>query len=79
MTMTTTAAAMMHPRSPIADSPLSALKKSDKPVQFSLADVGAEAKSQTQTGSSLGQFKPSAAKRGQGNLLSSSLLAQLGG
>jgi len=77
--MTTTAAAMMHPRSPIADSPLSALKKGDKAVQFSLADVGAEAKSQAQTGASLGQFKPTAAKPGQGNLLSSSLLAQLAG
>lgn len=77
--MTTAAAAMMHARSPIADSPMSALKKGDKTVQFSLADVGAEAKSQAQSGTSLGQFKPTAAKPGQGNLLSSSLLAQLAG
>ncbi len=75
----TQAAALIHPRSPIADSPLSALKKSDKGVQFSLADVGAEAKSQAQSASALGQFKPTAAKPDQGNLLSSSLLAQLAG
>lgn len=75
----TEAAALAHPRSPIADNPLSALKKHDKGVQFSLADVGAEAKNQTQTGSALGQFKPTASAPGHGNLLSSSLLAQLGG
>ena len=75
----TEAAALIHPRSPIADSPLSALKKSDKGVQFSLADVGAEAKSQAQSASALGQFKPTVTKAGQGNLLSSSLLAQLAG
>jgi hypothetical protein len=75
----TEAAALTHPRSPIADNPFAALKKHDKGVQFSLADVGAEAKTQTQTGAALGQFKPAAAAPGTGNLLSASLLAQLAG
>ncbi len=73
----TEAAALTHPRSPIADSPLSALKTHGKGVQFSLADVGAEAKTQAQTGADLGQVKPTVTGPGQGNLLSSSLLAQL--
>ncbi|HLZ68182.1 MAG TPA: hypothetical protein VKQ29_18305 [Aliidongia sp.] len=77
--MTAPAAALTHARSPIADNPLSALKKHDKGVQFSLADVGAEAKGQAKTGAALGQFKPAVTGAGQGNLLSSSLLAQLGG
>ncbi len=71
--------ALNHLRSPIADNPLSALKKQDKGVQFSLADVGAEAKTQAQTGAALGQFKPAVTKPAHGNLLSTSLLAQLGG
>jgi hypothetical protein len=75
----TQAAALTHPRSPIADNPLNALKKHDKGVQFSLADVGAETKGQAKTGAALGQIKPTAAIPGQGNLLSSSLLAQLAG
>jgi hypothetical protein len=75
----TQAAALIHSRSPIADNPLSALKKNDKGVQFSLADVGAEAKSQAKAGAALGQVKPAARAVGHGNLLSSSLLAQLGG
>ena len=75
----TDAVALAHPRSPIADNPLSAIKKQDKGVQFSLADVGAEAKSQAQTGAALGQVKPTVSAPGHGNLLSSSLLAQLGG
>ena len=75
----TQAAALTHARSPIADNPLSALKKNGKGVQFSLADAGAEAKSQAKAGAALGQFKPTASGPAQGNLLSSSLLAQLGG
>ncbi|HEV2674633.1 MAG TPA: hypothetical protein VGV37_08830 [Aliidongia sp.] len=75
----TEAAALTHPRSPIADNPFAALKKHDKGVQFSLADVGAETKSQTQAGAALGQVKPAVSAAGHGNLLSSSLLAQLGG
>jgi hypothetical protein len=75
----TEAAALTHPRSPIADNPFSALKKHDKGVQFSLADVGAEAKGQAQTGAALGQVKPAATAPGQGNLLSASLIAQLAG
>jgi hypothetical protein len=74
----TDAVALNHLRSPVADNPLSALKKQGKGVQFSLADVGAEAKSEAQTGASLGQVKPAVSKPGHGNLLSSSLLAQLG-
>jgi hypothetical protein len=75
----TATAALIHARSPIADNPLTALKKNDKGVQFSLADVGAEAKSQAKAGAALGQVKPSATAPGQGNLLSASLLAQFGG
>lgn len=73
----TDATALTHPRSPIADSPLSALTKHGKSVQFSLADVGAEAKSQAQSGAALGQVRPITGAPAQGNLLSSSLIAQL--
>ena len=74
----TDAVALTHPRSAIADNPLSALRKHGQNVQFSLADVGAEAKGQAQTGSALGQVKPTASAPGHGNLLSASLLSQLG-
>jgi hypothetical protein len=74
----TEAATLTHLRSPIADNPMAALKKNGKGVQFSLSDVGAETKNQAQTGAALGQMKPAAHAAGHGNLLSSSLLAQLG-
>ena len=75
----TDAVALNHPRSAIADNPLSALRKHDQKVQFSLADVGAEAKGQAKTGATLGQVKPAASAPGHGNLLSASLLSQFGG
>lgn len=75
----TESAALIHSRSPIADNPFAALKKHDKGVQFSLADVGAEAKGQAQSATALGQLKPAAATPARGNLLSSSLIAQLSG
>jgi hypothetical protein len=74
----TQASALIHARSPIADNPISALKKNGKGVQFSLSDVSAESNSEAKTGSALGQIKPAVTGAGQGNLLSSSLLAQLG-
>ncbi|GGF27594.1 hypothetical protein GCM10011611_37020 [Aliidongia dinghuensis] len=70
--------ALAHLRSPVADNPLSALKNRGKGVQFSLADVGAEAKTQEQTGTALGQVRPTATAPGHGNLLSASLIATLG-